>query len=376
MFGPGIGSLVLLTILAVFPASLRAFSPPRECDGKFLELARGAMRAANLRQARDFLDRVKDCDGQLGADARALLEKIDRQEAVFNLWSRAQIALGTGQYDLACELLLEVENLDPGYPGLRAAKARAGGCDAALKALAEKLEQARRLASEKQWSRAQALLEEILREKPDFEDAARLLTEVKAARREEQSRKTDAVSAPRGESRNSPVETRSGAASAGNDSGDRRKFEELCANAERELEGGRHRRAFELGQEAKALIPGDSTADVILARVEAALGREREELESILEDFFRGDYQACIQKCRLFLARPHEAAPDALALFFEANSRLSLATLNNDLSADDRREAGRLIEKAVQRNPGVIYWWKHVSPKLRSLLGPADSGGG
>ncbi len=318
------------------------------CDESLMEQARRAAKADNFSQAKAYLARLRDCPGQLGREAGEMLEGIGRREANMNLWSKAQIALGQGRHQEACANLLKIEASQPDFPALRQAKARAGGCDPTSDAIKTRLQTAADRFKEGRLGQARSILEGMLREYPDSAEATDLLNEVKAAQKASASSVSDGAKAT--------------------ETAQRQAFDQLCERAEASLGEGRYSAALDLARQARSLYPGDPRAETLLAKGQEGARLERSELKSILDLFFQGRYQECLERCQLLAGQPHDPAARGLALFFQATSVLALGALKGDLSEENRLLSQRLIDKAVQASPSVSYWWKAVSPKLRRLL--------
>lgn len=372
----------------------RLLAESQSCDPKTLQNARRAIRGKDLTLAERLALELVDCQGSLGDQASALLETIRKRRQNTEHWSQAWIAAEKGNFQTACDLLMQIEQSDPNFPDLASAKRRAR-CDSVRLRIEKEYASAQDLFKEGSLAESKRILDGIMEVDPDFEDAQQLLSEIdqalgrqKLARGYEDAqesireakwsralRQLEAIQRLDGNYRDVRDLLRQVNRKISEASG-KREFESRYQFALKRFRDGNLREARQAVEQALRIDGSHREARLLKDRIEERSIRERDTLETALTAFSAGGYEQCEKTLREFIKEPRSDRFMALSYFYLGASILSQSLLDGVEDEEPLRIAKQFFGKAKQVDPYFEPIWDTISPKVREVFVQASDDDG
>jgi hypothetical protein len=142
------------------------------CTSREITRIQGAINSGDLELAKSIATRVLLCPEPLSSEAEALLERIKVRTENTRRAIEARFAIANRQPELACSLVLEIQESEPDFPQLSTLLAQTAPCSPQHQAARRAFREALDLRERGEYSRALSLLEGLRQSGaslPDFE---------------------------------------------------------------------------------------------------------------------------------------------------------------------------------------------------------------
>jgi tetratricopeptide (TPR) repeat protein len=350
----------LLATLQFLPQALHAGQnqvgrPPALDDAQTLRNAQSLLNIGNLDQAKQLAERIRDAQGSIGEEAKALIRTIDAINNNNTKLQNARIAITRGKFEEACGLLRDIQaaidankGLKERFPSLNDLKTKAGGCPAlpappppppdTVKADYEKAV-AQRDAGKLQ--DALVLFNRIRRSHPNYMDVDTQISEINQELIDNTKKSQDD------------------------------KLAELLRSVSQSLTRGDLLGASRQLDRAEEMRPDDLRVKTQRQLIEKSLTAEKNEISNAIAAFYGGRYEEAQKTLEDFLGRPHSAFYMALARFYAGAALGSRFLLSGAKDESTKNAAMKMFEQTLKDDPGYSPRWDALSPKIKDLYAEA-----
>lgn len=340
----------------------------------YLRNADGAERTKEFDRARTYLLPVQNCPGSAGDQAKAALDRVDRERAMVDLESKIDLALRQKDRDGACRSIAQVESKDPGYPKLAAWK-QAAACPSAPPP------QAPAVAVNVPKPGGGGKPEPAPPIKPP--DTPRPADTTPATPPPVDHFKEQLDSAKGLLEENRPKDAEPILIALRREDRGNKEVQELLKRAQDEIaRNGKLSEEDLIRKSNSFLAQGDFAAAAnVLAQarsdsagiqkakqdVEVAKGRENDELLVAIDAYYKGDYGDSRKKLEDFLKKGHAGRIKALAQFYDGAAFANEYYLGDEASKKRAEEAFAKVLKLMPTFSSQMNW-NAVPNKVRSLF--------
>jgi len=350
----------LLATLQFLPQALHAGQnqvgrPPALDDAQTLRNAQSLLNIGNLDQAKQLAERIRDAQGSIGEEAKALIRTIDAINNNNTKLQNARIAITRGKFEEACGLLRDIQaaidankGLKERFPSLNDLKTKAGGCPAlpappsappdTVKVDYEKAV-AQRDAGKLQ--DALVLFNRIRRSHPNYMDVDTQISEINQELIDNTKKSQD------------------------------EKLAELLRSVSQSLTRGDLLGASRQLDRAEEMRPDDLRVKTQRQLIEKSLTAEKNEISNAIAAFYGGRYEEAQKTLEDFLGRPHSAFYMALARFYAGAALGSRFLLSGAKDESTKNAAMKMFEQTLKDDPGYSPRWDALSPKIKDLYAEA-----
>ncbi len=349
------------------------------CTSREVSRIQGALNSGDLELAKTLATRVLLCPEPLNSEAEVLLERIRVRKENTRRAIEARFAVANRQPELACELVLEIQNSEPDFPQLPLLLRETAPCSPRQQEVRRALADALELKERGEYSRAISLLESVRKDAasvPDFEET--LLELRNLARQAEQARNVqDLARAKRLVEQRQWEDAKRLLQNLKKSSPSLPGLDELMAQLPQP--SPQPAEAAEIppnipGPESQAPTSWSTPPPTVSSKRDPRLESLERQLLLATESFFKGAYPQVPELLDPNILQARESDPPAVrralayGTFLVASSMASEYLLGGAKDTVLRSRFEDLFRQVGRNDPSFRPDWQFFSPKLRKLF--------